>query len=69
MEGEVAAVEMPVADLTLWQASRFAADGETYWRDSMPAVMAYFNIPYNDYWNLTVAEHTSMMEFLKNSQE
>lgn len=66
--GVVAAVEMPVAELTLWQASRFAADGDDYWRNSMPAIMAYFNVPYGDYWNLTVAEHASMMDFLLNKK-
>ena len=55
------AVPVPIGDLPLWLAAQYVDDGDTYWRESMPAILRIYRVDYSDYWNLTVAEHRAFL--------
>lgn len=52
-------------DLTLWQASKYAADRETFWRSTMWPIRQTMSMSDDAYWNLTVADHAELLEHLK----
>lgn len=43
-------------------ASLFMDDGDTFWVGTAPVVMAAFNMSYEDYRGLTVAEHRAFWQ-------
>ena len=56
-------VPVPYSELTLNQAAAAAADGDTYYVETMPILLAtYPGISYADYWTLTVHEHAALVE-------
>ena len=56
-------VPIPVWELTLWQAASYAADGDAYWRDTMPVVLNHYpSIDPDRYWSLTVSDHRRLVE-------
>jgi hypothetical protein len=52
------------ADLTLWQASKYALDRETYWVETMLPIRATFGMSHSAYWDMTVTDHADMVTFL-----
>ena len=53
-----AAAVMFFADMTLLQASAYMDDGETYFEQTQPVLMARFpGITLDSYWGMTVADH------------
>jgi hypothetical protein len=53
-----AAAVMYFADMTVLQASRYMDDGETYFEQTQPVLMARFpGITLDAYWGMTVADH------------
>ena len=53
-----AAAVMYFADMTVLQASAYMDDGEAYFEQTQPVLMARFpGIGLSDYWQMTVADH------------
>jgi hypothetical protein len=49
------------ADLPLRKAALHVAEGDTFWTQTMPTVLArYPQITPQAYWELTVAEHAEL---------
>jgi hypothetical protein len=52
------------ADLPCHIAARYATDGENWWADTQPALMERFSIPPSEYWDMTVADHGRLIEYV-----
>lgn len=52
------------ADMTLWQAVKYADDGDTYWTETELAVRDRFKLSTDDYWNMTVSDHARMVAYI-----
>ena len=55
------------ADLTLWQASKYVADGDAYWTETEMRVRDRFKLSTDDYWDMTVADHARMVAYIEES--
>ena len=64
-----AAAVMFFADMTLLQASAYMDDGETYFEQTQPVLMARFNIGLSEYWGMTVADHRRFYAVLEASAQ
>lgn len=56
--------KIPVADLSLDEASDASSDGGVFWLASMPAVMMHYKLGRDEYWRLSVAEHRALFDYL-----
>ena len=51
-------------DLTLWQAAKYAADREDYWRSTMWVIRQAMSLSDDEFWNLTVSDHADLVAHL-----
>ncbi len=52
------------ADLTLWQASKYLADRESFFLDTELPIRERFSLSTDDYWAMTVSDHARMVEHI-----
>jgi hypothetical protein len=60
-------VSISIADLRIREAAEIVADGDAHYIKWMPAVMGHGGgLSYNEYWELTVAEHQAFVAYLES---
>ena len=59
-----AVVEIQIADASLAEAAQASADGGEFWLATMPAVLFHYAITPTAYWELSVAEHRALYDYL-----
>lgn len=61
-------VLVPVADMTITESAQKTVDGDAYYLHSMPAILHYYpGLTRTEYWELTVAEHHTLYEWVKGN--
>ncbi len=60
-------VSLSIADLHIREAVEYVADGDAHYILWMPSIIDKFRCTYAEYWDLTVAEHATFVEYLEAS--
>lgn len=57
-------VEVFWADLTLWQAGKYASDLQSWWEQTKLPIRRTFAMSESDYWDTLVSDHAAMCKML-----
>ena len=60
-------VSIPISDLKIHEAVEFVADGDALYIQWMPRMIEQFRLTYKEYWNLSVAEHQTFIDYVEGS--
>ena len=60
-------VSIPISDLKIHEAVEFVADGDALYIQWMPRLIEQFRLTYKEYWNLSVAEHQTFIDYVEGS--
>lgn len=60
-----ATVSLSIADVTIKEAAALVVDGDAHYLRWMPAIIDRFRLTYAEYWELTVAEHQTFIDYLE----
>ena len=54
--------------LSIRVAALYVDDGNRFWLETMPQIIATYHLTPNDYWDLTVAEHQMLHTALQQPE-
>ena len=58
-------IEIPITDISIREAAGIADDGDVWYLQTLPPVLQnYPGITVETYWELTVAEHQFLVDWL-----
>lgn len=58
-------IEIPISDLAIREAGEHATDGDLFYLQTMAPILHYCpGITPDAYWNLTVAEHQFIVDWI-----
>ena len=60
-------VSIPISDLKIFEAVEFVSDGDALYIQWMPRLIEQFRLTYKEYWNLSVAEHQTFIDYVEGS--
>lgn len=60
-----ATVTIPLGQVTIREAAGLAEDGDLYYVQTMPPILATYHLAPSDYWALTVDEHSALLAHIE----
>lgn len=62
-------VNIPIGDLKIHEAVEFVSDGDALYIQWMPRMIEQFRLTYKEYWNLSVAEHQTFIDYVEGDAD
>lgn len=62
-------VNIPISDLKIYEAVEFVSDGDAHYLAWMPRMIEQFRLTYAEYWNLSVAEHQTFIDYMEGNAD